>query len=120
MEIEARDQDFLASVLYSSADSRLRRPRLGRRLRVPFRGGVIAKLPTFVTAIGIVVIGIVCVSDRSLTFTEKVSLLWIVVFSVRALRNGERPMAESMHLRDFFPAVVLAALLSMIGALLGA
>jgi hypothetical protein len=25
-----------------------------------------------------------------------------------------------MHLRDFFPAVVLAALLSMIGALLGA
>ena len=76
------------------------------------------KFQTLITAVGIIVIGIVCAFDRSLTFAEKASLVWVAIFSVRVLRNGERPMTESMHLRDFFPAVVLAAFLSMIGALL--
>lgn len=78
------------------------------------------RTPSLVTVTGITVIGIVCTVERNLTFAEKVSLIWLAIFSVRVLCNPEGPVTESMHLRDFFPAVLLAAFLSLIGALLGA
>lgn len=71
-----------------------------------------------ITVIGNVVLAIVCTLDRDLTFAEKVSLVWVAIFSVRVLLNDGKSVTESMHLRDFFPAVVFAALLSVVGALL--
>ncbi len=77
------------------------------------------KIHPSITAAGVVLVVIVCTVDRSLSFLEKVSMLTMTVIWFRAFHSGEEPDVDRISVHDFFPAVLLSAVASVIGYLLG-
>jgi hypothetical protein len=72
----------------------------------------------FITAVGVISLGIVCIVDQDLGFLDRVFMLTMVILGVRAVCRPEEIWVNKVSVSDFFLAVVLVVGLTVIRHLL--